>query len=261
MVVDPGSEAVTPDNSIRVVPLSVDTDFVWPGHSFLLHEDNPLGYSCLAEIFNERPMLAGNLKSFCGSINLESLYHFDREREFWLAGTIAEPDADVSSWELRELELSAYLSAPVNAMVWEGEELEEITPEMGNGKMAQVIEINRSVGLVDYALAAASDASTEISLQDAHDHILHSDDELDVVLLQERDRVSLVIISVEGEPENFIVNGEGQNLETLLPEQYVFTFSPESVIAGKLQFSFMVVLKTCNFILSFPQPSALPEAE
>lgn len=261
MIVDSGSGTMTFDNSIRIVPLSVDTDFVWPGHSLLLLKDNPLGYPCLVEIFNERPMLAGNLKTFCGSLNVEDVQRFKHERNIWLMGNVNEPDAEVRAWETRELELSSYLSFPVNEMIWEDEEMEELLPGSNDGEMLPVLEVQESINLDDYALAAATDECNAVPLSDIRDYPLYTDDELDVVLLQERDRVTLVITLPESEPEHFAVNTEEMKLEKQPPDQYLFTLSQESVMAGNIRISFVVGQQPYVFAISFSGFSYSSEPE
>ena len=249
IIVDPGSGTMTFDNLIRVVPLSVDTDFSWPGHSLLLLPSNPVGYSCLVEIFNERPMLAGNLKSYCGILSSEDLQNFSRERQKWLSGDVVEPDAEIKDWEARELQLADYLSAPVNGMVWDGEEMEEIFPDGTDVEVVSVREICQPVELTDYALAASTDETADVPLSDVHVYPLHSDGDLDVILSQERDRVSLVITLAVGEPKNFTVNRKTQFLDKQPPDQYLFTFTPEYILMGNLRFSFIVEQLLYDFII------------
>ena len=249
MIVDPGSGTMTFDNPIRVVPFSVDTDFSWPGHSLLLSPSNPIDYPCLVEIFNERPMLAGNLKSYCGILSSEDLHNFSRERQKWLSGDVAEPEDEIKDWEARELQLADYLSVPVNEMVWGGEEMEEVFPDGNDEEVVSVREICQSVELADYALAAATDENADIPLSDVHVYPLYSDGDLDVILSQERDRVSLVVTLAGGEPKNFTVDHKAESLEKLLPDQYFFPFTPKSILAGRLEFSFVVEQRLHRFII------------
>ncbi len=120
------------NNIIRVLPVSNDTDFQWANESVLL-EQNPLGYPLLAEIFNEQPMLAGNLRRYVGKIDEHDLARIQQARTKFMDQTETEsPDADYLQWKRIELDAVTYLAAPVNHAL--GDEVEtaeafEFSPE------------------------------------------------------------------------------------------------------------------------------------
>ncbi|MBW1982854.1 MAG: hypothetical protein JRJ12_16750 [Deltaproteobacteria bacterium] len=127
-------------NIIRVIPLSFDVEYHQQGETVLLDQDNPLCYPILVEIFNERPMLAGNLAAYRGSVSSEQLNDIMKARSQYLdesaPGDRELPGADLEgepggpthrddeflAWKEKEIELAEYLSFPVNQALWEEDE-------------------------------------------------------------------------------------------------------------------------------------------
>lgn len=99
---------------VRVLPLSFDIDFRYGFESVILKLSR-LG-SVLAEIFNERPMLAGNLGECRDSAGADDLKRISEAREKFLDGyrETLLPDNDYLEWRKKEIELAKYLTLPVN---------------------------------------------------------------------------------------------------------------------------------------------------
>ena len=169
LIIHAGNESKAIDNIIRVLPISLDTDFhCQPWTYFLNEESSPLGYKVLIEIFNERPMLAGNLKAFRGGITLELLEVIEESRKEFLRSELEIKDRDIRKWQEKELELADYLSKPVNEMLW-----------------ADGVS-NLKIHLVQYASAAMVD---EISLEEISPHVLAVEENFSLTLVQKRDHV------------------------------------------------------------------------
>gem|GEM_PF-2294045 len=114
IIVSTGNRKRHLNNIIRALPLSDDTDFQWRHDSVLL-EQNPLGFPMLAEIFNEQPMLAGNLRRYAGQINEQDIARIQQVREqFMDQPETDQPDEAYGQWKRIELDAVTYLAAPVN---------------------------------------------------------------------------------------------------------------------------------------------------
>ncbi len=264
LVIDPGNGFRDRENLIRVVPLSVDSDFAWPGRSLRLGPENPLGYSCLVELFNERPMRAVDLGAYRGVLAPALWQACESEREAWFAGRFATPPAEVAAWEERELELTAALSAPVMADLWEDEEPaafgdewseEEEKDEVAGADSATAVGDNvisldfsgRPVELREYALAAADDEGGGTALVG---HPLLSDGPFTVTLVEEdHGRLSIVVVAPPEAPREATLNGEAVVFKSSGPDRYRCQLSPAAAAAERLRFSFAAGDRIFTFLV------------
>lgn len=114
LVVSGGSGEKLLHNIIRVIPVSFDTDYEVAGETLVIGKENPLMYPVLLEIFNERPMLAGNLDEYRGNVSTKDLARIMEMRERFLEGRETEPDEEYLAWKEKEIELAEFISFPVN---------------------------------------------------------------------------------------------------------------------------------------------------
>lgn len=99
---------------IRVMPTSTDINFCIDKEGVVLRDD-VLKYPFLVEIFNERPMFVKNLYQFCGSVKPTSMKRIEAARQKFLKNESASIlDADYSKWKQKEIQLTEYLTLPVN---------------------------------------------------------------------------------------------------------------------------------------------------
>lgn len=129
LIISKGNGRKTPDNIIRVIPVSFDTEYELAGETLAITEGSPLSYPVLLEVFNERPMPAGNLDEYRGSLSQNDLKLIMETRAQFLEGAIPEPDEDYLAWKEKELKLAEHLSFPVNEGLW-GEERHDETIEI-----------------------------------------------------------------------------------------------------------------------------------
>ncbi len=212
LIVDSGVDgSLISDNIIRAAPISVDTEFIHPGHSLALDREH-LGYSAIIEAFNEKPMLAGNLKEYCGKLSLAELDEYFTTRNRFMAGSYPEPDAEILRWEEKELQFTEYLAAPVNEAIWEGDEVlfmdstddidkAEETDSEGSrpdnvisfpsaahpdSSVAETENVSPLIELVQYQLAAAD---SELILPELSPNILYSSPDIKIAIIQRRNVV------------------------------------------------------------------------
>ena len=125
LIVDPAIKDKKLTNVIRVMPLTFDTGYHCHGETFLLDSSGPTGFSCLVEIFNERPMLAGNLSRYKCSLakddmkKIETLLEKYRSPDGDDAACKDGADSEISNrdrkaWRKKEFALCDYLTDPVN---------------------------------------------------------------------------------------------------------------------------------------------------
>jgi|LGVF01.1.fsa_nt_gb hypothetical protein len=119
MIIFPGSGKMSLENIIRVIPISCDIEFQLEGESLVIDKASPLQYPILLEIFNEKPMFAGNLEEYSGSISSEDLMKVIALRKQFLDGETSKPDPEYLAWKQKEIELTGYLTFPVNESIWE----------------------------------------------------------------------------------------------------------------------------------------------
>ncbi len=126
LVVDPGDGRKRLDNTIRVMPVSTE---IFRANFPLAPEIGPseshLPFSFIVEVFNEKPMLAGNLVDRLGGLD-------EHELAFVLQARKAEAeteektepprDSGYVAWIERELAAAEYLARPVYDLIWGGED-------------------------------------------------------------------------------------------------------------------------------------------
>jgi len=129
LIVDDGTSKKQLSNLIRVIPLSFDIEYHFPGETILFDKAGPLMTGFILEIFNESPMLAGNLSEFRGTLSpsdMETVQNAKKQFIYLNSGNALENSADSQyedyeyrEWKKRELQLANYLAFPVNESLWE----------------------------------------------------------------------------------------------------------------------------------------------
>lgn len=203
LLVSSGNGKKVPHNIIRVIPVSFDTDYEFAGETIVL-EHGPLMYPVLLEMFNERPMLAGNLDEYRGSVSSHDLARILDARDQFLEGDGTKPDEEYLAWKEKEIEMAEYLSLPVNAALWQEDDRD------------QTVDIPVS------AYRKAADTSKE-ELSDISPHVLLETDEIALGIVQIRDRFLLRIVADDtGEKPlpRILVNSRTVSLEKRGPGVY-----------------------------------------
>lgn len=171
-------------NIIRVIPISFDVDFVFEGESLVLDETSPRPYPILLEIFNETPMLAGNLMEYKGRLTSEDMDKVDTLRRGFLDFEDREHDDEYLAWKKNEFRLTSYLAAPVNESLWaESQEIE----------------------IMSYR-KAADDKGLDFSKDVNPPHYLAMMDDFEISLVQTRANMILRIVSEYMEPQEILIN-------------------------------------------------------
>jgi hypothetical protein len=218
VIVDPGNKQRQDDNEIRCMPVSEDTDFHQPAESVLIEKaDSPLGYAVLAEVFNERPMLARDLRRYQGDLSPEIMLKLNRVRgQLWSNDqTQQSPSSpEYRQWKRLEIEMAAYLSASVNEALWADEDDE------GAGAPRDDFEDNSSpdneLYVTDQGVVVVSvwlqpvrlAAETEgIELKEIHPTRFWQDERLAAGIVQTRDRVYLKVVWIQGVAGRVMVDG------------------------------------------------------
>ena len=198
LIMSSGNGGRSLENKIRVLPLSNDMGFHLAGETLALHDDSPLNYPILVEIFNESPMLGGNLGEYRGSVSKSQLREIQMLRDRYLDGPIAiKPDKPYLKWKQKEMEMTRYLSFPVNEAIWAD------TVETG-GNIAETGTPNATVVdlfLMPYKKAADADG---VDLSELRPHILMEEDAFTLAIVQKGDRVLLRFVSDSLIPEIFM---------------------------------------------------------
>ena len=199
LIISPGDGKKTFGNIIRVLPLSNDTGFHFEGETFLIDKDSPLKYPILVAIFNETPMLAGNLGEYRGSLSDAQAKEIHDLRNRYLDGATIKPDKQYLEWKQKEMELTRYLAFPVNERLW-GNATEN------EGSIANTIDIP----LVSYRRAADAGG---VDLSEVTPHILAEEDKFSLAIMQKRDQVLLRFYSDTLAPEEIFIDDKKVKLE------------------------------------------------
>ena len=218
VIVDPGSKQRDAKNLIGCMPLSSDTAFHRPEESIVVQkEDSPLGYAVLVEVFNERPMLASALRRCLGTFNPEIMLKLNKVREqLWSVDQAPVPAASTEhrEWKRLEIEMAAYLSAPVNEALWAEEDDQE-----------------KVVWLQPVRLAAETEG---LELKEIHPTLLWRDERLTAGIVQTRDRVRLKVVWGQGAMGRVTVDGRSLTAcEGDIEEQY-FDLGTVGMVSGAL---------------------------
>lgn len=208
MIIFPGSGKKTLENIIRIIPVSCDIEFELQGESLVIDKTSPLQYPILLEIFNEKPMLAGDLGEYRGSICSEDLMKVVALRKRFLNGETSKPDTEYLAWKQKEIELTDYLTFPVNEGIWENapdsaEELWEDLPATMKYSADEVEPV--MIRLEEYKKAADT---TGTRLFEIRPHVLMETDDISILIVQVRDKVLLRFTSAVSKPEELRIDGK-----------------------------------------------------
>jgi len=196
-ITDSGNGLRDGGNIIRVVPVSVDIEFFCSGRSVCVEKDSPLAYPFLLSVANEIPMLAVNLGDYRGLVQKKKLDEFFKVRNLFLESKAPEPDNELEKWERREMEITEYLSAPVNYALCD------------DGDIA--------IELQSYSLAADDG---EIDLSELNVHKLISTDEFNLVIIQKRERLLLRFFSEVCKPDEIKLGEYSFKMSEVEPNIY-----------------------------------------
>jgi len=236
VIVSGGSGKRRYDNIIRVIPISFDIDYHLEGETLVIDKESPLMYPVLLELFNECPMLAGNLDEYRGMLSPSDIKKLLIARQRFLEGRTTLPDKTYIAWKEREIQYFQYLSFPVNAVLF------------SDSGAQNILEIP----LVDYMKAAEMKG---VEFSEISPHMLMDTREFCLALVQARDRVLLRLSYYEddgGPPEMLTINNDTASMiraapcvyEVLLG--YVDALSGEIKVAGKVldsEFQFTIYFK------------------
>jgi hypothetical protein len=208
---------------LRVLPLTDTVDYVHPSECYILKEDNPLGYAATVEIFNEQPMLAGNLGRFVGVLASDDLKKVLSLRATFSAGKGAGGPPDYRAWKRKEIELAAYLREPVNAAICVEAPAIEIMP---------------------YRLAG----DDGIRLDEIHPSLLLETEIFTASSIQKRDVLLLRIVCRKGRPQKIMIGGKRPKaLRSRHPGAYDWEIGNVGNLPEVLEISFQVGRKHYRF--------------
>ncbi|MEA3360708.1 MAG: hypothetical protein U9R17_15060 [Thermodesulfobacteriota bacterium] len=196
LIISAGSGERDLKNIIRVIPISLDVDYHFGGYSLVLNETSPLKFPTLLEIFNERPMLAGNLGEYRGSLSDKDIFRVKEARKAHQNEEISSPGKEILEWMQKEIKLTEYLTFPVNEGLWE----EEIDEE--------------GIEIILYPYRKAADTSG-VELSEIKTHMLMETDKFSLFIIQKRDHVLLRYVSDTIEPQNVRVDGESKVMKEI----------------------------------------------
>ncbi len=245
LLVSTGTGERSLQNTIRVLPISNDVGFHLSGETLIIHADSPLGYPFLVELFNESPMLAGNLREYRGSVSDSRFREIQMLRErYFDGGSTVKPDKPYLKWREQEIDMARYLSLPVNAAIWaEPMETGTAISEVGAVQGTCV-----HIDLMPYKKAADADG---MDLSEMRSWVLMDTDSLALALVQKRDQVALRLMADERIPEIFVgdkkaeMDKKGAGLfETVIGhvDSMPQTMSITAVVNGK-RFDFQLSIK------------------
>ena len=247
MIIFPGSGEKSLENIIRVIPISCDIEFQLEGESLVIDKTSPLQYPILLEICNERPMFAGNLEEYRGSISREDLRKVVALHKQFPDGKTSKPDPEYLAWKQKEIELTDYLTFPVNESIWEedpdsAEKLWEELPATMKYVADEVKPV--MIRLEEYKKAADT---TGTQLSEILPHVLMETDDVSILIVQARDKVLLRLTSVVSKPEKLQIDGKFLTIPQINPGLYEILLGyvnqmPESmeimITVGKETFQF-----------------------
>ncbi|MBF0233093.1 MAG: hypothetical protein HQK65_08650 [Desulfamplus sp.] len=247
LIVDNGTGHKKLSNIIRVMPLSFDTEFHSTGETLCFDSSGPLGYPVLVEIFNERPMLAGNLSRFRNTVAKSDMDKIDallkqyrygdsdtgetgtkRDASVGKNETETDSDKEMTSWQRKEMALCEYLTLPVNQSLLDEEDIE--------------IEVS------EYKRAADETGISDVEIK----AMLIDNDEYRFFILQERELILLRFASNTLKPEKIMLDGNAVEIRNPYPEEFDVEIGkadslPEKMVITLLleeeNFEFQVLLK------------------
>lgn len=247
MIIFPGSGEKSLKNIIRIIPVSCDIEFQLEGESLVIDKTSPLQYPILLEIFNEKPMFAGNLEEYRGSISSEDLMKVIALRKQFMDGETSKPDTKYLAWKQKEIEITDYLTFPVNEGIWE--DAPDSAEKLWEDLPATIAHIADEVEPVIIRLEEyrkAADA-TGARLFEIRPHVLMETDDISILIVQVRDKVLLRLTSAVRKPEKLRIDGEYLTMPQTNPGLYEVLLGyvkqmPESmkimITVGKETFQF-----------------------
>jgi hypothetical protein len=247
MIIFPGSGEKSLKNIIRIIPVSCDIEFQLEGESLVIDKTSPLQYPILLEIFNEKPMFAGNLEEYRGSISSEDLMKVIALRKQFMDGETSKPDTKYLAWKQKEIEITDYLTFPVNEGIWE--DAPDSAEKLWEDLPATIAHIADEVEpviirLEEYRKAADT---TGIRLFEIRPHVLMETDDVSILIVQAKDKVLLRFTSAVSKPETLRIDGESLTMPQTNPGLYEVLLGyvnqmPESmkimITVGKETFQF-----------------------
>ncbi len=243
LVVDSGNGEKKLSNIIKVMPLSFDTDFHKEGETLYLGlsyydsdltntiEPNPLGYPFLVEIFNERPMLAGNLLNFKTSLSKEVMERVKTLLKKYKLSQDSlskkEADLDITKWQETEIELCHYLTLPVNQTIINSNIVEI---ELSNYKMAAddtgLIRVEQKATIIDNENYTFS-------------------------VIQKRDMLFLRFDSPSIKPSNILIDGKAADIKATDYGEYDVEIGTIDYLLNKIAVTLTIDDKNFEFNLKF----------
>jgi len=229
LIIESGDSTKKLSNLIRVIPISFDKEFQKEGESIIISDSNPLNISILLEIFNERPMLAGNLIRFRGFLQKEDLEKVFEIRQIFKE--MASPkeygsDSQYIQWKKKEFKLAEYLSFPVNDSLWEE---------------------NIEVQLKEYYKAA----DTDFTHKTDDLCILEETADYNFKIIQKEDQIILRFSSDDIEPMAILINGESVNFENNFPGDYEVLIGNAESLSGPIEITLKLEDESFSYGLVF----------
>ena len=243
LIVDPGIKDKKFSNIIRVMPLTFDTEYHCDGETYLFDSSGPTGFPCLVEIFNERPMLAGNLSRYkC------TLTHIDMEKIEMLLKKYRSPDGDEQdfengadseilkrdreAWQEREFALCDYLTDPVN---------ESLQDEVHH------------VAVTAYKKAADDGGPVRVSISAE----LMDNDMGRLLVLQKRDQMLLRFFSDRLVPQKIFVDDRPMEVKkTIIDGEFEVEVGRVELLPDTVELSLMVNDEWFDYSIAFDFPKA-----
>lgn len=151
--------------NIRVAPISSEIHNASDYDLIIENTGSSLGQRIMIELWNSQPMLKMNLGQCLGRLSDKSIEQLGRlNRKFWMqkgnaeeaktGESITAPDDPRMKFQEREIQMTSYLSEPVDYLIelWEQEAEESLFQSISN--LIQQALVPKQ--LSEYALAAAS---------------------------------------------------------------------------------------------------------
>jgi transcription antitermination factor NusG len=232
LIIKPGNGENDLENIIRVIPIALDVEYSFDSYSLALNETSPLMFPILLEIFNERPMLAGNLVEYKGPVCDADMDRIEEAREVYQQEQIPQPGKEILEWMQKEIKCTEYLTFPVNEALWE----EEIAEE------------GVEIFLEPYRKAADT---TGVELEEITTHTLTERGDFSLFIIQKRDLVLLRFISDVIEPQDAEINGEKKDMVNMGSGIFEGVLGEVSTIPESLELKIVVKGEEFLFPIQF----------
>ncbi|MBF0303529.1 MAG: hypothetical protein HQK73_10845 [Desulfamplus sp.] len=276
LIVDNGNGDKKLSNIIRVMPLSFDTDFHKEGETFCFNlsynssnpsvssdkppHSNPLGYPFLVEIFNERPMLAGNLSRFRSIVSKADMdmidgllkqyrYGEDTNRigdnfakgkdainrgrdenntDSYLDISEQERLEQIKAWQQKERELCEYLTLPANESLQDEDDI-------------AIIKVS------EYKRAADGSGLSRIEEK----QILIDNDDYRFVVIQKQEKIILRFDSSTIKPDSILIDGNAAEIQMSDYGEYDVEIGNARYLPEKIAVILMLDEDSFEFQLTF----------